>query len=166
MENQRHLVDGFRVHRRNDPFDRNVAEQRDLLLEVPPDGPVGPAHDDVGLKTKGAQLLDGVLRRLGLQLSTRADVGHQRDVDECAVVPTYLVPQLPDGLQEREGLDVTHGSADLDDDQISLLGLGVAADPLLALGGDVRDALHGLAEVVAAAFLGDDARIHGACRQV
>ena len=43
---------------------------------------------------------------------------------------------------------------------------GEATDPLFDLVGDVRDDLHGLAEVVAAAFLRDDGRVDLARRGV
>ena len=85
---------------------------------------------------------------------------------ECAPVPAHLVPELPDGLEERERLDVADRAADLDDLDVGLLGLGEGADPLLDLVRDVRDHLHGLAQVVASALLGEDARVHGAGREV
>ena len=42
------------------------------------------AYDHVGLDADPPQLVDGVLRRLGLQLAGVADVGHERQVDEHA----------------------------------------------------------------------------------
>ena len=78
------------------------------------------------------------------------------------LIAADLVPQLSDGLEERERLDVADGAADLDDHQVGGLGLGERLDPLLDLVGDVRDDLHRLAQVVAAALLRDDARVHGA----
>jgi hypothetical protein len=77
-------------------------------------------------------------------------------VDERAAVSPDLVPQLPDGLQEREALDVADRAADLDDQHVGVLGGGVGPDPLLDLVGDMRDDLHGLAQVIAPTLLLDD----------
>lgn len=87
-------------------------------------------------------------------------------MDERASVSPDLVPELPNGLEEREGLDVADGAADLDDLDVRLLRLGERPDPLLDLVGDVRDDLDGLAQVVAAAFFREDARVDGPGREV
>ena len=118
------------------------------------DRPVGAADDGVRLDADGAQRGDRVLGRLGLQLAGRADVGHQRDVQEEHVVAADVVADLAGGLEERQRLDVADGAADLGDDHVDV-GAGHRADPVLDLVGDVRDHLDGVAEVVAAALLGD-----------
>ncbi len=74
---------------------------------------------------------------------------------ERAVLAADLVPQLAHGLEERQRLDVADRAADLDDHQVGGLGLRERPDPLLDLVGDVRDDLHGLAQVVAAPLLRD-----------
>ena len=119
-----------------------------------------------GCRPERAELLHRVLRRLRLQLAGWADERHQRDVDEGAAVAADLVAQLTDRLEERQGLDVADRAADLDDLQVGLLGLGQRADARLDLVGDVRDHLHGLAEVVAAPLLREDRGVHGAGREV
>ena len=84
----------------------------------------------------------------------RADERHERDVDVADVVAADQVAELADRFEEREDLDVADGAADLGDDDVDV----VAGDPFdaaLDLVGDVRDDLHGLAEVVAAAFGGE-----------
>ena len=81
-------------------------------------------------------------------------------------VAADLVAQLADRLEEREGFDVADRAADLDDLDVGLLGLGERADARLDLVGDVRDDLHGLAEVVAAALLRDDRGVDRAGREV
>jgi hypothetical protein len=87
-------------------------------------------------------------------------------VDEGAPVAADLVAQLPDRLEERKGLDVADGAADLDDLEVGALRLAERADPFLDLVGDVRDHLHRLAEVVAATFLREDRRVDGARGEV
>ena len=116
------------------------------------DRPVAAADDGVGLDAAAAQLGDRVLRGLRLLLARRADARHQRDVDVEDVLPADVLAELPDGLEEREDLDVADRAADLGDDDVDVVG-GEAADPLLDLVGDVGDHLHGRAEVVAPALL-------------
>ena len=75
-------------------------------------------------------------------------------MQEEDVVAADVVADLARGLEERQRLDVADGAADLGDDHVDV----VAAhreDAVLDLVGDVRDHLHGVAEVVAAALLGD-----------
>ena len=136
----------------------DVAHQRDLALDALGDLAVGAAHDRVGLDADGAERGHGVLGRLGLQLAGRADVRDERDVQEEAVVAADVVADLTGGLQERQRLDVADRAADLGDDHVDV-GRAHRPDPVLDLVGDVRDHLDGVAEVVAAALLGDHARV-------
>ena len=69
---------------------------------------------------------------------------------KSAVLAPDVLPQLADRLEERQGLDVADGPADLDDDDVHAVGDG--ADAVLDLVGDVRDDLNRLAEIVAAPF--------------
>ena len=108
-----------------------------------------------GRDTDAPQLVDRVLRRLGLELAGVADVGHQRQVDEHAAPTPGVDRELPDRLQERQRLDVAHGPADLGDHEVDVGGVGHQPDPLLDLVGDVRHHLHGGAEVVAAPLAAD-----------
>jgi hypothetical protein len=96
-----------------------------------------------------------VLGRLGLLLAARTDERQQRHVDVTHVVASHGLSELPDRLEEREDLDVADRAADLRDHHIDVLG-GDGGDPPLDLVGHMGDDLDGLAEVVAAAFLGDD----------
>ena len=75
-----------------------------------------------------------------------------------------LVADLADGLEERQAFDVAHRAADLDQDEILVLGVGENEFPDRV--GDVRDHLHRGAEVFAAPFPGDDARVDAAGRDV
>ena len=77
-------------------------------------------------------------------------------MDEHAPLRAELGVELADRLQERQRLDVADGAADLGDHEVDRLRLGDDQDPLLDLVGDVRDHLHGRAEVVAAALAPDD----------
>ena len=101
-----------------------------------------------------------MLGRLGLHLAGRRDVGHQRQVDEDGCVARQLVAELADRLEERQALDVADGAADLDEHEVDAL---IAVDhELLDRVGDVRNDLHGGAQVVAAPLLGEDVLIDAA----
>src|ERR1043165_3239164 len=153
-ERQRDLVDEFDVARGDDRLLLDVAEEGDLLLHVLGDGALAAAKENIGLDADLAQLLHGVLRRLGLHLLRRFDVRHERDVDVEGVAAADFLAELADGFEERQRLDVADRAADLDapeDDALARF-----ADALLDLVGDVGDDLHGLAEVVAAALFLDD----------
>ena len=62
---------------------------------------VAAADDEVGLHADGTQLLDGMLRRLGLHLVGCGDVGYQRNVDEQNVTALLFLPELTRRLDER-----------------------------------------------------------------
>ena len=52
--------------------------------------------------------------------------GHQRDVQEEAVVAADVVAHLAGGLEERQRLDVADGAADLGDDDVDVRGRPIA----------------------------------------
>ncbi len=81
-----------------------------------------------------------------------ADVGHQGQVDEHAALRPEVRVELADRLEEGQRLDVADRAADLGDHEVDRLRLGDDQDFVLDLVGDVRDHLHGGAEVVAAAL--------------
>ena len=165
VEDQRQLVDVASVGGVDDRPGVDVAEVGDLDLQVVAERLLAAAHDEVGLDAAAAQFGHRVLRRLGLLLARRADERHERDVDVADVVPAGLLAELADRLEEREDLDVADGPADLGDDDVDVVG-GDAADAPLDLVGDVRDDLHGLAEVVAATLGGEHGLVDRAGRGV
>src|SRR6185437_12244389 len=118
------------------------------------------AEQHIRLDADAAQLLDGVLGRLGLDLPGATDDRHQREVQVHAIAASELDPELADRLEEWERLDVAHGAADLDHADIGALGPELNA--ALDLVGDVRNHLHGGTQVVAAALLGDHALVDAA----
>jgi len=158
VQHARDVVDARRVLGVDHGLGVDVAEERDLALDRLRYAAVGTQHDGVWLDTDAAQGRDRVLRRLGLQLAGRADERHQRDVQEEAVVTAELVAHLTRGLEEGQRLDVADGPADLRDDDVDVVA-GLVAHASLDRVGDVRDHLDGVAEVLAAALLGDHARV-------
>src|SRR6266540_5446060 len=120
--------------------------------------------DTFGLDTDLAQLFHRVLSRLRLHLARRRDVRHERQVDVADVVAAERDAHLPDRLEKWQRFDVADGAAHFDDEH-----LGVACgrrDPALDFVGDVRDHLHGAAQIVAAALLADHALVDLAGREV
>ena len=75
-------------------------------------------------------------------------------MQEEHVLPADVVPDLAGGLEERQRLDVADRAADLVDHHVDV-GPAHGEHRVLDLVGDVRDHLHGVAEVVATPLLGD-----------
>ena len=84
--------------------------------------------------------------------------GNQRQVHVHHVVAPKLHAHLADGLEERQRLDVAHRAADLHHAHVRIA--RAEADAALDLIGDVRNDLHGGAQVVAAPLLGDHALVN------
>ena len=157
VQHARDLVDGIRVECRDDGFLRHVGEQRDLLAVAVRHRPVRAAEHDVRLDTDFAQLLHRVLRGLGLHLARGRYVRDERQVDIADVIAAERDPELPDRFEKRQRLDVADRTADFDDGHF---GLGLVTscagqNPALDLVGDVRNDLHGAAQVIAAPLLAD-----------
>ena len=161
MIGNRHLVDRIDVACLDHAFGPHVAEQGDLAPLVGRNLLVAAAADQqVGLDPDAQQLLDRMLRRLGLELARGRHPWQQRQVHVHHAFAAELVADLADGFEEGQAFDVAHRAADLDQDEILLVGVG--QHELLDRVGDVRDHLHRCAEIVAAAFAGDDRRVDAA----
>ena len=118
---QRHEVDVRRVLGRDHGALVEVGEERDLGAQLVGQRARGAADDDVGRDTDAAQLVDRVLRGLGLQLARGLDHRHQRHVHVEHVVAAELVAQLADRLEERQALDVADRAADLDQHDVDVV---------------------------------------------
>ncbi|SVJ79044.1 Uncharacterised protein [Klebsiella pneumoniae] len=125
---------------------------------------VGTADQHVRLQADGAQLLDRVLGRLGLGLAGGGDVRDKGQVHQHRALGADLDAQLADRLEERLRLDVADGATDLHQGDVGIA--GALDDAPLDLVGDVRDHLHGGAQVVAAAFLAQHVHVDAAGGEV
>ena len=161
---QRHLVDEFDVERGDDRFFFDVAEERDLLFHILGNDPLGSAEKNVGLNADLAQLFHGVLRRFRLQLLARFDVRNERQMNVDGVAAADFLSELANGFQKGKRFDVADRAADLDDDDVDAF--AHIADAFLDFVGDVRNHLHGFAEVIAATFFFDDAKVDASRRPV
>ncbi len=164
MQQHRDLVDVVGVDAGDDRALFDVGEQRDLAALLVGQRILAAAQQHVGLDTDAAQFLHAVLRGLGLDLTRAADDGHEREMQEHAVVAAEFDAELADGFEERQRLDVADRAADFDHADVGIAGAQLMR--ALDLVGDVRDDLHGRAEVVAAAFLGDHAFVDAARREI
>ena len=149
-----HVVDRtLDVARLDDRALAHVAEQAELAPLLARDLTVAAAEQNMRLDADRAQLLDRMLRRLGLQLAGGRDIGQQRDVDIDHMPARQIVAELADRLEERQALDVADGAADLGQHEIDAL---VAVEhEFLDRVGDVRDHLHRRAEEIAAPLARD-----------
>src|SRR5690606_37839811 len=114
---------------------------------------ISTAQQSVRVNTDFTQLLHRVLGRFGFQLACRCNERHQCQVNKSGVVAAQAQIHLAGSFQERLGFDITHCAADLDDGNIGLTivgSLGATNDEILDFVGDVRDNLHGLAQIVPA----------------
>ena len=119
-EHERHFVDRRDVLGRDDRFLVDVAEERDLALDVRIEEAIGAAEQDVGLNADRPQVADAVLRRLGLQLAGRADERHERQVNVERVVAADVLAELADRFEKRQALDVADRAADLDEHDVDV----------------------------------------------
>ena len=123
------------------------------------------AQQDVGLDTDGAQFLDAVLGRLGLQFLRGGDPGHQRDVHEDAVFAALLRGASGGWLRGTAAIRYRRRCR-----RFRTITTSTSLDTLRIAGlnfvGDVGDHLHGLAEVIAAALALDDLLVDAAGGQI
>ena len=167
LEHQRHFVNAvvhvlFLDHR----FERDVAEQGNFLAQFLVERLFAAADQDVRRDADFAQLGDGLLRRLGLQFAGGLDERHVGDVQENRVVVADFEREFADGFQERQALDVAGRAADFGDDDVGLGLLGEHVDAVLDFVGDVRNHLHGLAEIFALALVVEHGLINLAAGEV
>ena len=150
---ERDLVDGSHVRTLHHAPEVDVAELRDLALQLFRKRSLGATDQDIGLDPDLHQLSDGMLSGFGLELGGGGDEGNEGEVDEQRIVAAHFLAELPNRLEERQRLDVAHRAAHLDDRHVGVA--GAALDERLDLVGDVRDHLDRAAQVVAAPLLLD-----------
>src|SRR5207237_1020577 len=161
---ERDFIDRLHVGTLDHAAEIDVAELRDLALQLLRQRSLGTAHEDVGLDSDLHELADRVLRRLRLQLRGRRDERAPREMNEECVVAADFLTELTNGFEERQRLDVAHRPADLRDDHVVIR--CEPADRALDLVGDMRNHLHRRAEVLAASLFRDDGQIDSAGRHV
>ena len=76
------------------------------------------------MNSDAEKFFDAVLRRLGLQLARGGNERHKCEVNEDYVFGAEFEAHLADGFEKRQGLDVTYGAADFDQDDVRRVGAG------------------------------------------
>ena len=167
LEHQRHLVNRMvHVLFLDDRLDGHVAEQGNFLAQFLVERLLAAADQEVRRDADFAQLGDRLLRRLGLQFAGGLDERHVGDVHENGVVVADFEREFADGLQKRQPFDVAGRAADFGDDDVGLALLGQQVDAVLDFVGDVRNHLHGLAEIFALALVVEHGLINLAAGQI
>src|SRR5206468_5465543 len=157
-EHERHFIDGRYVLGGDDRFFVDVAEERDLALDIGIEEPVGAAEQNVRLNPDRAQVAHAVLGRLGLELAGRADERHERQVNVEGIVAADVLAELADRFEKRQALDVADGAADLDEHDVDIV--RHRSNRVFDFIGDVRNHLDGAPEIIAPPLLLDDALIN------
>src|SRR5271170_6828174 len=101
---------------------------------------------------------------LGLELASRRDKWHQREMDINDVFAAKVPAELPHRFEERQALDIADCAPDLGDAQVAAL--GCEQDTPLDLVGDMRNHLHGRTEIITVALFLDDSMVDLAGRAV
>ena len=166
-EVQRGLVNRVvHIARLDHGLERDIAEHRKFLPHFEVERHFGAANEHLGLDADLAELRDALLGWLGLEFPRRLDERHKRHMHDDRVVVADLENELADGFQKRQSLDVAGRAADFGDQHIGAGILRDGANAVFDLIGDVRNHLHGLAEVVPAAFLHQHGFVDLAAREV
>ena len=82
------------------------------------------------------------------------------------VIFSYLFTHLTNRFQKWQALDIADCAADFGNHHIGIVFAADIINPFLDLIGDVRDDLHGTAEIVAFAFFVDDRPVNLACGHI
>ena len=119
VQQHRDLVDIVRVNGRDNRAFLDVGEQRDFAPLFIRQRMFAAAQQNVRLNTDAAQLLDRMLRWLGLDFAA-TDHRHQCQMHVDAIIAPELDAQLPDRLQKRQRFNVADRAADFDHADIGI----------------------------------------------
>ena len=107
-----------------------------------------------------------MLRGLGLLLSRRRDVRHERDVDVKAVFPADFPAHLSHRFEEGLTFDVSYRAAYLRHNDVRVRLLADGVDIVLYGARDVRDYLHRFAEILSLALAVEHVPVHLASGEI
>ena len=153
MKQERHFINASGCTVLKNAVRGYAAEQSDLAADLPRNRFFTAADDHIRLNPQSRQLLDGMLRGFGFQLSGRLKIGNQRHVNIQDIFPAHFRAQLPCGFQKRQGFNVSHRAPDFRYDYIRrVLSPGYQQHAPLDFIGNMRDHLDGGPQILAASF--------------
>ena len=166
LQHQRGFVQIRQSDVLNHAVGHDVAEHGDFAEDFRFQRLIAAQHDDVRRNSHPLQFFHRVLRGFGLVLVAPPQKGNQSDVNKAGVLPARLQADLPCGLQKRLAFNVAGGAADFRNDDVGPGFLADAVNKVLDFLRDMRDDLHGLAEVLAPPLLVQHVPVHLAGSQV
>jgi len=123
-----------------------------FFLELRRDVAIAPAQQDIRLNPDSQHLFYAVLRGLVLSSPAAAMKGTSVTCTKSVFFRAEFQAHLANRFQERQGFDVANGAANFYN--YNVYAFGDFADAALDLVGNVRDHLHGLSQIIAAALPG------------
>ena len=163
MHIERHLIDAPGIDALDDVARFDIAEQGYFAAQLRRKRMLCAANDHVGLDTTLLEGLYGVLRRLRLEFPRCTQVWYQGQMDGHAILLREFPLELPDGFDEWLGFHIAHGTADLSENHVILARTAQQQHPPLDFVSDVRDDLHGLAQIRPFPLLRNHRMVNLAC---
>ena len=148
MHIERHLIDAPGIDALDDVAGFDIAEQGYFAAQLRRKRMLCAANDHVGLDTTLLEGLYGVLRGLRLEFPRCTQVWYQGQMDGHAILLREFPLELPDGFDEWLGFHIAHGTADLSENHVILARTAQQQHSPLDFVSDVRDDLHGLAQIL------------------
>ena len=136
----------------------HITEQSDFAAFFFGQNAIHTTNQYIRLNTDFAQLFHRMLGRLGFDFARRRDIRHIAQMHKQGIAAAELAAHLADGFQKRQRFDVAHGAADFHNGHI--VACRAFVNFALDFVGNMRNHLHGAAQVVAAAFFGNHLLIH------
>src|SRR3989338_9488421 len=99
-------------------------------------------------------------------LARRTDIRKQRHVNIESVALSQFPAHLADRFQERQTFNISDGAANLNDRNVHIAVMRNFSDRIFDLIRDMRNDLHGLAEIITAALFHDNGVIDLSGRDV
>ena len=158
MISVRHGINAVDILCFNNRAFTHITKQADFALLTFRYGAVAAAQENIRLNTDGAQLFHRVLSRLGFHLARSRNVGQQRQMHKNRLETRQVIAQLANGLEKRQGLNITNRTANLAQHEIDII--NITLHEVFNRIRDMRNNLHRAAEIIAAPFFGYDISVN------
>ena len=146
----RHLINRIDIARLYNRAFTHITKQPNLALFTIGNGPVAPAHQNIGLDADRTQFLDRVLGRFGFHLTGGGNEGKQGQMHENGLTARQIILQLTNGLEKGQSFNIAYRAANLAQHEIQIF--HIALDEGFDGIRHMRNDLHRTAQIIAAAF--------------